>query len=109
MWCVTRRDSGQNLKAAHAASDSGDFCAVESGVRRSIQWWWWCFDWRLGAKKSDEGSESFAMDSTFDGNGHTGILTVAVEQYRRWLRQRKNTRKDEELHETLREMALIPC
>jgi hypothetical protein len=41
------------------------------------------------------------MDSTFDGSGHTGILTVAVEQYWRWLRQRKNARKDEELHETL--------
>ena len=60
------------------------------------------------SKKSDEGSESLAMDSTFDGSRHTGILTVAAEQYRRWLRQRKNARKDEELHETLRAMALIP-
>jgi hypothetical protein len=48
------------------------------------------------------------MDSTLDGSRHTGILTVAAEQYRRWLRQRKNARKDEELHKTLRAMALIP-
>ena len=61
------------------------------------------------SKKSDEGSESLAMDSTLDGNEQIKILKAAAEQYRRWLRQRKNARKDEELHETLRAMALIPC
>ena len=60
------------------------------------------------SKKSDEGSESLAIDSTFDASGHTGILTAVAKQYRRWLRQQKNARKDEELHETLKVMALIP-
>ncbi len=61
------------------------------------------------SKKSDESSESLVMDSTLDGSGHTGILMAAAEQYRRWLRQRKNARKDEELHETLKAMSLISC
>ncbi len=61
------------------------------------------------SKKSDEGSESLVMDSNLDGSGHTGILTAVAEQYRRWLRQRKNARKDEELHKTLRAMTLIQC
>ena len=61
------------------------------------------------SKKSDEGNESLAMDSTDDDSGHTRILMAATEQYQRWLRQRKNARKDEELHKTLRAMALIPC
>jgi hypothetical protein len=49
------------------------------------------------------------MDSTLNGSGHIGILTMAAEQYRRWLRQQKNARKDEELYETLRAIALMPC
>ena len=61
------------------------------------------------SKKSDEGSESLAMDSSLDGSGHTGILMAAAEQYQRWLTQRKNARKEEELLETFRAMALIPC
>ena len=61
------------------------------------------------SKKSDEGSESLAIDSTFDASGHTEILMAVAEQYRRWLRQRKNARKDKELHKTLRVMALISC
>jgi hypothetical protein len=36
--------------AARAALDGGDFYAVEFGVRRSIQWWWRCFDRRLEVK-----------------------------------------------------------
>ena len=47
---MTRRDGGHNFQAARATSDGGDFCATKFGVRRSIQWWWRCFDWRLGAK-----------------------------------------------------------
>jgi hypothetical protein len=46
------------------------------------------------SENPDEGSESLAMDSTFDGNGHTGILTAAAKQYWRWLRQWINARKD---------------
>ena len=38
----------------------------------------------------------FGDCSTFDSSGHTGILTAAAEQYRRWLRQWKNARKDED-------------
>jgi hypothetical protein len=37
-----------------------------------------------------------AIYSTFDGSRHTGILTAAAEQYRRWLRQWKNAKKDED-------------
>jgi hypothetical protein len=44
------------------------------------------------SKKSDEGSESLAMDSILDGSRHTGILTATAEQYRRWLRQQKNAK-----------------
>jgi hypothetical protein len=44
-----------------------------------------------------------AMYSTFDGSGHTGILMVAAEQYRRWLRQRKNARKDEDCTKHLKQ------
>ena len=46
------------------------------------------------SENPDEGSESLAMDSTFDGNGHTGILMVVAKQYWRWLRQWINARKD---------------
>jgi hypothetical protein len=88
-------------------TDGGDFCAAKSDVRKSMVVE--VFRSEAWSKKSDEGSESLAMDSTLDGSGHTGILTAMAEQYRRWLRQRKNARKDEELHETLRAMALIPC
>jgi hypothetical protein len=31
------------------------------------------------SKKSDEGSEFLAMDSTLDGSGHTGILMAAAK------------------------------
>ena len=36
------------------------------------------------------------MYSNFVGSGHTGILTAAAELYRRWLRQQKNARKNED-------------
>ena len=65
---------------------------------RSFQWWWRCSDRRLGAKIPMKAVSLLAMYSTFDGSGHTGILTTAAEQYQRWLRQRKNTRKDEDLY-----------
>ena len=63
------------------------------------------------SKSFDEGSESLAIVSTFDGNGDIGILTAAAKLNRRWLRQRKSVKKDEECtkHLEIRAMALILC
>ena len=50
--CLARDETWrrQNLQAASAMLDGGDFCATKSDVRRSIQWWLRCFDRRLEAK-----------------------------------------------------------
>uniref|UniRef100_A0A2N9EG44 Uncharacterized protein n=1 Tax=Fagus sylvatica TaxID=28930 RepID=A0A2N9EG44_FAGSY len=92
MW----RDGVPVLQEARSAADGGDFCVSESRNVRSFEWWWTCSDRRLVLKIPMKAMNLLAMYSTFDGNGHTGILKAAAEQYRRWLRQRKNARKDED-------------
>jgi hypothetical protein len=84
------------LQAARPALYGGDFCVSESSNVRPFEWWWRCSDRRLVPKIPMKAVSLLAMYSTFDGNGHIGILTVAAKQYRRWLRQRKNARKDED-------------
>ena len=81
---------------AHLTSDDHDFCAAESSGVRSFKWWWRCSDWRLVAKIPMKIVSLLEMHSTFDGSEYTGILTTTMEQYWRWLRQRKNARKDED-------------
>jgi hypothetical protein len=96
---------------ASGRSDGSDFCAAEIVVREIFPMVVEVFRSEAWSKSSDEGSESLAIVSTFDGSGHTGILTSAAELNRRWLRQRKSARKDEDCtkHLEIRAMALIPC
>uniref|UniRef100_A0A2N9G0Y3 Uncharacterized protein n=1 Tax=Fagus sylvatica TaxID=28930 RepID=A0A2N9G0Y3_FAGSY len=82
--------------ATRPVSDEGDVCAAESRGVRSFEWWWRCSDLRSVAKIPMKEVSLFAMYSTFDSSGHTRILTAAAQQYRRWLRQWKNARKDED-------------
>jgi hypothetical protein len=93
---VTWGDGVPVLQAARPATDGGDFCASKSRNVRSFEWWWRCSDRRLVPMILMKAVSLLAMYSTFDDSGHTGILMVAAEQYRRWLRQRKNARKDED-------------
>ena len=90
------RDKVPDLQAARPASDGGDFCVAESNDVRSFEWWWRCSDRRLVAKIPMKAMSLLVMYSTFDDSGHIGILTAEVKQYQRWLRQRKNARKDED-------------
>uniref|UniRef100_A0A2N9GF40 Uncharacterized protein n=1 Tax=Fagus sylvatica TaxID=28930 RepID=A0A2N9GF40_FAGSY len=93
---VTWRDGVPVLQAARPTSYGGDFCVPESSNVRPFEWWWRCSDRRLVPMIPMKVVSVLAMYSTFDGSGHTGILTAVAEQYRRWLRQRKNARKDED-------------
>uniref|UniRef100_A0A2N9H6E6 Uncharacterized protein n=1 Tax=Fagus sylvatica TaxID=28930 RepID=A0A2N9H6E6_FAGSY len=90
------RDCVPVLQTTRPVADGGDFCTSESRGMRSFEWWWRCFDQRSVEKIPMKAVSLLAMYSTFDGSGHTGILTAVAEQYRRWLRQRKNARKDED-------------
>ena len=81
--------------AKRPASDGNDFCAAESSGVRSFEWWWRCSGQRLVAKIPMKAVSLLVIYSTFDSSGYTGILTTVAEQYRRWLRQWKNARKDE--------------
>ena len=98
MWCYERttrvtkdarrvmwRDAMPVLQAVHSASYGGDFCASESSKVRPFEWWWRCSEQRLVPKIPMKAPSLLAMYSTFDSSGHIGILTAAVEQYRRWL------------------------
>ena len=105
------RDKVPDLQAARPASDGGDFYAAESSGVRSFEWWWRCSDRRLVAKILMKVVSLLAMYLTFDSSGHTGIWTSAAKLNRRWLRQRKSARKDEDCmkHLEIKEMAIIPC
>ena len=93
---VTWRDGMLVLQVAHPTSYGGDFCASECSKVRPFEWWWRCSKWRLVPKIPMKAPSLLAMYSTFDSSGYTGILAVATDQYQRWLRQRKNTRKDKD-------------
>ena len=79
MW----RDGVPILQEARSAADGGDFCVSESRNVRSFEWWWRCSDGKLVSKILMKIVSLLAMYSTFDDSGHTGILMVAAEQYRR--------------------------
>jgi hypothetical protein len=79
---------------AHPASDGGDFCAAEIVVREIFPMVVEVFRSEAWRESSNEGSESLAIVQplTAAGTPEFGL----AEQYRRWLRQRKNARKDED-------------
>ena len=91
--CVTE---GARRVTWRPASYGGDFCASESSKVRPFEWWWRCSERRLEPKIPMKAPSLLAMYSTFDSGGYNRILTAAVEQYQRWLRQRKNARKDKD-------------
>ena len=98
---MTWGDDVPNLQVARLALVVGDFCPAESSSVRSFEWWWRCSDQRFVAKIPMKAMSLLEMYSTFDGSGHTEILTAVAEQYWRWLRQQKNARKTKHLEQWL--------